>query len=139
MKEQIVNLKTATLARELGFNWKCKWCYAWLLRNNSGLKNHWGIELHSNNKLYYSGRSTKNSYSAIAAPTQSLLQKWIRENFKHNIIAHPYQFSQFRSFTYKYYISDDTGVYKQPSFGNEFEVFEDALEEGLFETLKILL
>jgi hypothetical protein len=72
MKEVLIKVETARLARENGFDWICSGNYD---ANQPEILCPTGWITNWNNK----------SYSTISAPTQSLLQKWFRD--VHNIYA----------------------------------------------------
>lgn len=69
MREQLILIETARLAKEKGFGWETFRYY----EDDGHLSNFWG----------------NNNYNripdAFSAPTQSLLQKWLREVHKINI------------------------------------------------------
>lgn len=115
MKEQIVTFETAKLAKEKGFNWFGK-SYT-----------HKGIfqdrEILSDYNNWYS--NTKDNY-LITAPTQSLLQKWLRD--VKNIFI-----SVDVNYCYKIYKDDE---YFTES--NDYNSYEEALEVGLQEALILI-
>ena len=114
MEEQLISFETAKLAKEKGFNEKCIFHYL-----DSG-------ELYA----YDSGnRSARiNNNSIIYTPTQSLLQKWIRE--VHNI-----------DIWVERYLREGDYFCKSTSFydnQNPHKTYEEALEAGLIEALKLI-
>lgn len=118
MKERLINFETAKLAQEKGF----------VL----------GIGWHGqDDKFYYEGQITNNFRGGNhCAPTQSLLQRWLRE--VHNIHIEvflsdnlPYTGFYYRIMTIgKYFVTSHDDVLS--------DKFEDALEKGLFEALKLI-
>ena len=76
MKEQIISFKTAVLAKQKGFDIPVQKFYL-----HKGIRsenvNPDEVKTHLNNAKYsnWNNRATRTS-----APTQSLLQKWLREN-----------------------------------------------------------
>lgn len=85
MEEQLISFETAKLAKEKGFIIKCEKVYG---KMNKNIKNC---------RLYSSDND--NIIKECYAPTQSLLQKWLRE--KHNI-----------HYVFDVYITDGTYCYK---------------------------
>ena len=118
MTEQVVKYGTARLAKYLGFDW---WCSRYYYKEG---------------KDYISGFNNKNSLNnenEVSTPTQSLLQKWLRD--VHKIIVIPeilYHDNEEGWNTYGCNIF----------FGNIgltlnfFTTYEEALEAGLLKGLK---
>lgn len=78
MKEQLVSFETAKLAKELGFNWKVRTYYGHACNPHIAYdKEDYSIPVDFNNDDNYK--------DLISAPTQSLLNKWIRDVHKHYI------------------------------------------------------
>lgn len=139
MKEDLITYKTALLAKEKGFDEITE--FWWEI--GSG-------DINDGNKtpcLYSSpGNSLQNStlmkeykYQDIrcgefSAPTQALLQKWLRE--KHKIHVQPQKFFHNKGFKIgKILISESS--YNGPH-GGKFDNYEEALEYGLKEALKLI-
>ena len=138
MKEQLVTFDTAKLAKEKGFDIDCYHAYD---------KDNKLIECTSST---LTGKVVKFSASLIRtlsfydkpiechlAPTQSLLQKWLRE--KHNIEVTcykdkdgQYSVSRGKSYSLDNTLSGITGKI------NTFKTYKDALEKGLEEALKLI-
>jgi len=139
MNEELITINTAIIAKEKGFNEKCRDAFLdGASVNNVGcsaiddLLTNKDLHKHINN----------NSYSR---PTQSLLQKWLRE--KHNLIVEPQIYNTEK---YKLYYAvgivfteslekeflgpNDKGINFQ--LGKMFTSYENALEAGLQEALK---
>ena len=116
MVEKLIEFETAKIAKTRGFNVVCENYFSEHLtgvqeNNQCGFRN-W-------NKEY------ENSFSR---PTQSLLQKWLREIHSLDVETEKYQHNE------------DGRYYKGRVWGEEFEnegyvtgfdSYEDALEEGL--------
>lgn len=88
--EQFIEPKTAELAKQAGFDWKC-WAY-WLSDYANG-------ELEQ--KAPFENRAVPYDYNTepgakykkgnmLSAPTQSVLQRWLREVHNLIIIVKPY-------------------------------------------------
>lgn len=122
MKERIVNFETAKVAKQKGFDWKIKGCY----RTKDG-------------KLFDAVRkNSKDLKTMVTAPTQSLLQKWIRE--EHHIhIGISYDW-----ITYDVLIDHPDikpiKLISMVSEGSEytFTEYEEALEKGLIKALTLI-
>lgn len=136
MKEQLISLETAQLAREKGFDWKvtAKWephehgnpDLKPLLTERMGLTNY-------NSGSY--GRSN------IAAPTQSLLQKWLRDEKE---IMIEIEFINFGKWIPKITLYRGKDGWAEHELKNDktddgyWGEYEDALEAGLVEGLKLI-
>lgn len=121
MKETLISFETAVLAKEKEFNEECLNYYMGSKRlfNSNTLKN--------NNKKEIS----KEKYSA---PTLSLLQKWLREVHNINI-----EISWNSNLSHKYQVQihnlEKFCVYDSII---EYNTYEEALEEGVYEGLKLI-
>ena len=132
MKDEIILFETAKLAKEKGFNAKCL--------------SYWGInyvmeltpELNSSfNRHTYNYNGDEFIDQSYSAPSQGLLQRWLRE--KHYIHIEillsddsPYEQFYIRYMKIGQYFSlahDD--VYK--------DTYEEALEIGLNKALKLII
>lgn len=133
MREQLVSFETAKLAKEKGFNIKTISFY----HNNTFIK---GL---SNNRENHNDTITP----FYSAPTQSLLQKWLRE--KHNIIiivdANNSSDTRGDINAGKDYTNFGIKLIKNTRFingeWNHYQLFleyEDCLEYGLEEALKLI-
>ena len=93
------------------------------------------VDYESHLKDHNTAKSNAQNYW-YSAPTQSLLQKWLRE--VHNIHVNP----RLQAFPNKYYVEISRENLPRPIFihdentGVGFESFEEALEAGLQEALK---
>jgi len=135
MEEQIVTFETAKLAKEKGFDlWvnsaylEDKFLYGTISlmeeSDSAFIDIMDGIELENHNHFEF-----KNRYSA---PTQSLLQKWLRD--KYRILIFPYV-----DFHEKEYFYCSIFPVNGDRFSIEnFNTYEKALELGLQEALKLI-
>jgi hypothetical protein len=131
MKEQIISLETAKLAKNCGLEGNSNIYYT----NDCDelLRGVWEVNITKDLKEYY------------LAPTQSLLQKWLRE--EHNCyIEITYDFyTTGVNFNYQVWfyspidiecVSDkSTGMYGDNA---EYQTYEQALEYGLKHALKLI-
>ncbi len=118
MKEVLISLETAKLAKEKGFNEGCFYYYydgkVIELREHNHLREH-------NSEMY-----------CWSAPTQSLLQKWLREIHNLHIMIIPYN----NKFIISLLFLDKNG--SNTNFDEEYNTYELALEQGLIEGLKLI-
>jgi len=122
MKEQLISFETDKLAKEKGFNISC-WNYYGTYPNESNTLNESGIKLDVN-----------NSYWGYNAPTQSLLQKWLREEHNIRVFCIPSVVDSVD----KYWQSV---VYRQSQTvftTKDIMKYEEALEKGLQEALTLI-
>ncbi len=180
MREQVINFNTALLAKQKGFNEKTFTFYQYPKKSNKYIKvygrnkkiekdyilvlpdteefgkNNWSYVNYNEKeliKIVYSDCTIISNF--VSAPTQSLLQKWLRE--KHNIVvtinftviddsekAFVWIINQYVEEgienTRKKDIQDFWKEYQ--SFSEKrmswFETYEEALEKGLFEALNLI-
>jgi len=125
MKEQLISFETAKLAKEKGFGGKG------LTTSNGYFRSENLCNIPCNNKSDFCAQDE------CSAPTQSLLQKWLRDTYKLEILViRPYNFSGEVYWSYDGY---NNGVINllNPDY-NEYKSYEEALEKGLFEALKLI-
>jgi len=149
MKDQVVTRETAELAKTKGFNenthsnYYLKACdknepdKAFLCNDGSELER----------KIQIDEETYHNVYHVLRVPTQSLLQKWLREI--HHLEVGAYKKwrnglnARDNTTTYQTIVRDFTTLrleYDSTKFMslNGYETYEAALEEGLFEALKLI-
>ena len=118
MKEQLISFETAKLAKEKGFtNQVTKYRNVWRNYVDSG-----------GNKLdegFYKVELTTEEET----PTQSLLQKWLRE--VHNIHIQNHFLNNKYAVKIKYDVNKSQNVYNK-------DTYEEALEKGLQEALSLI-
>ncbi len=118
MKETLVSAKTAERLKDIGFDWET--------RNYTNPQG----EFENSNALDWNFIDTP--YPHISIPTQSLAQKYLRE--VHNTHVEVYYAS-----AKDYYCVDIRIRNVQYGTMSEFETFEEALEEGIIQSIKIIL
>jgi rubrerythrin len=138
MKEDLISFKTAKLAKEKGFDWGCQDCYSdrGYLYSNGWCErlDDWFEDQDFFNSEIEEKQASEKYYTR---PTQSLLQKWLREEHKINV--------EVTWMCEKWFC--DVYDLKTPmpnksmckSLFNEkegFKTYEEALEKGLLEGLK---
>lgn len=139
MEEQLITFETAKLAKEKGFNEMCHNAYH-IYRENLHKSGLGLVKLDLEFEPYMGGQSSiiKEFYQSkhyTLAPTQSLLQKWLRE--KHSIFCEVKVGLQHNDFMFSsYIITKDGRGYKFRS--NFYDTYEEALKYGLQEALKLI-
>lgn len=132
MQEDLITFETAKLAKEKEFNILCEHSFS---THDSGIQENNQNGFKNWNKEY------KNSYSR---PTQSLLQKWLREVHKIDVLVF-HHFLQEDNTGVEYDICVTTSINNVDSedYGNycfdiTFKIYEEAFELGLQEALKLI-
>ena len=134
MKEQLVSFETAKLAREKGFNVPCLQAYRiWrgnLRKYDANPLEEIQAELEPYTQyplpeIVYFTQSKEHTL----APTQSLLQKWLRE--EHNIIISIVPTAKLGKLGYNYSV-----LYTE--YRLKYDSYEEALEAVLYEELKLM-
>ena len=116
MKEQLVSFKTAKLAKEKGFNIPCKSKYTVMKTKKKFTTNSMLSKVSTKDNVY-------------AMPTQSLLQKWLRDKFKIYITIGVNYNTKGNIESFNYSIEGsilNKGV---------FESYEESLENAFYEAL----
>jgi hypothetical protein len=131
MKEQLITFETAKLAKEKGFEGYTIWGY--ILDTNDGeilVDDEWEEIMEDNPDIFeFIGY----------APTQSLLQKWLRE--KHMLHCS----SECNASGWMWVIEKSNGTFiKDSGYSGDipesgmWKTYEEALEEGLKQGLKLI-
>lgn len=123
MREELISFDTAKLAKKKGFVLGTGW-------HGHG------------DKFYYEGQLTDNFRGDNpCAPTQSLLQRWLREVYNIHI-GGEVRWNNFENeeIIYEFWIKDmrevkvSKRIFTEPSYLS----YEEALEKGLYEALKLI-
>ena len=129
-----VSYDIATLAQDVGFTWHCSYFYVKPRCKLFAVDEHYRHYTIKNvrHKLYETGTHfVLSKTNALYAPTQTALQKWLRDVYNIECYAYPY----------KDHAADvnDANVYRGHRCGTQiFMTFEDALEADLYKGLTIL-
>jgi len=133
MKEQLISFETAKLAKEKGFTEECLHFYC---------KNKVCDHIEEPYEYGFRVNGNKDSKDNLgygitwSAPTQSLLQKWLRE--KHDINLRVASNSKTSHFP----VNELLGLYKTIGYNQKdtkiYKTYEEALEQGLQEALKLI-
>lgn len=162
MKEQLVKFETAKLAKEKGFNEPVLYHYlddegegTFILTPN---ESHFSTEVKMVRGVIDVGETnnvttTENLYDIfneeiewyISAPTQSLLQKWLRE--VHDIHIEIRNYQEYDKDNYAHTLNFTKNANYKNEEGNKigqiisrkyFDIYEEALEEGLYQALLLI-
>lgn len=127
MKEQLISLETAILAKEKGFDIPV--LFYWVINKAVEVKPELNASFNRFNNDYNGDKFTDEAYSA---PTQSLLQKYIREQRGVHIEIHRNASRCYWSMC-KIDGGTDLGWSEEsgPNPGGVWDTFEDALENAL--------
>lgn len=134
MKEHLIGFGTAKLAKEKGFDWEVYYYY----NINGFLKGQISLEYHSIKDFLYNWNNPKSD--TYSAPTQSLLQKWLRDvhNIHINVSKilndadrYSVYFQACVDYNHIDYLKDKYRLFK-------FNSYENALEDALYELLKTI-
>lgn len=131
MEEQLISFETAKIIKAIGFDELCDYHYSY---GNGDFKTPETGCVYKGGFIDENGepRKYKNSelakwelpYGEFSAPTQSLLQKWLREECSLHIeVKKDWQFFNH----YEYFIGKEYQKWSE----KKFETYEEALEEGL--------
>ena len=126
MKEELIKLETAKLAKEKGFDLETVTYY----HPSYGL-----CPEHDNSMRNYNGSEWAKGY--ISAPTQALLQKWLREVHGIYTLAVPYLYANTEDVSHSYSVLEVKGSWN-PKHKGMYKTYELALEQGLLEALKLI-
>ena len=140
MEDALITFETAKLAKEKGFNEREHYFYKVKSENDVelygctkkqlvGFKGY--VPIYHKVRDYHTNKEKLNAkLYRCSAPTQSLLQKWLRE--KHNIHLIAYKNINIDGYDWCYITTDGiTNI-------NSYKTYEEALEAGLQEALKLI-
>ncbi len=121
MEDQLITFETAKLAKDKGFDVDCN-------------------SYHESSEVMYrkGGKDNWNQYYEMwSAPTQSLLQKWLREMYNIHVTTISNRNTKWNYGIYdiskkSYGCIEDNYEYKV------YKTYEEALEAGLYEGLNLI-
>lgn len=129
MKEKLIEFETAKLAKEKGFDIEY---FNFYVKPNCKMfgvdekYRYYPIANSKKDKVYTIGKeATLNPENVLTAPTQSLLQRWLREVHNKHIVIQ-------KNDEGWYFSSTEVG-------GSMFNSFEEALENALFYNILIII
>ena len=140
MKENIINIETAKLAKEKGFNIVCDNCFAetleYTIYDYHHGSSHDEISEYVPPRLLSSDCLGGETIKVYEAPTQTLLQRWLREVHDIDIWINR-SFSMNHSYHYEVMKDwDFENIEKQHSEPNRS--YEQCLEDALLFGLKLI-
>jgi len=153
MNEELISFETAKLAKEKGFDIKCAYWYG--CDNPSGDTKPNTLMCTPYRITELDGSRYTQEYTMVySAPTQSLLQKWLREEYNLNVqITEYYRWTYTVSKLYNknsineeiteeetdtFYSDHRCGNIIVLPYGKKYKTYEEALEVGLLEALKLI-
>lgn len=119
MEDQLISFETSKLVKEKGFKVECR------RYNRIG-------RLYTDNSFI---RSADFEFT-FPAPTQSLLQKWLREIHNINVSSGYIPSESFNDNNYIYILNVKPN--KDSIISEYYNLYEEALEVGLLEGLKLI-
>lgn len=123
---KIIELETAKLAKQKNFVEECQKAY--IKRKYADRK--W-------NELVNISEYNINWNNAYSAPYQSELQDWLRNIHDIHMYVNHYQFATKGSDGYFFHI-DKSIMNSDTKYYGPYDTYEEALEEGLYQALKLV-
>ena len=138
MQEQLISFETAKLAKEKGFCNGSDGCYFQFTEDYiyDDDSNHPESYKKDEIRFYEFFHRNDFKHDYCEAPTQSLLQKWLREKH-HLIIIVAYQY-EHDSTPYSYWSYKESQSLPINQWVNYLKTYEEALEMGLQDALKLI-
>lgn len=142
MEEQLVSFETAKLAKEMGYFNGCRASYThfyedYIYDNDpEHPESHKKDQINLNDRWFHKNLSEEDCsnehFTVYEAPTQSLLQKWLREKHSTDI--------QILGLIGHYFVGINKKDFHECSqyFYPSEKSYEDVLEIGLQESLKLI-
>jgi len=146
MKEQEISLITAQLAKLKGFDWECRGYYYPKGKFGEKYQEHFGRFNSNKLQTYNDDKGILREIEMYSAPSQSLLQRWLRDVSGIHVIVDNYIDSDniLKGYCVFVYINYQEKVDLVLEFIKElsnikiYESYEQALEAGLLEALKLI-
>lgn len=134
MEDTLISFQVAKLAKEKGFDVPCYW-YCSYKRKVPTHKQNFYPDI-GTGKLENFNEDKGSFYEKFSLPTQSLLQKWLRDEYNIHIVVN------FANKTQWFYDIKQIGLTSGKEYlyksNYDFLTFEEALEKGLQEALKLI-
>lgn len=133
MKEELITLETAKLAKEK----KCN-APGFIFYNKDGYlieEDSIHPEVYSNDRIDEITNIHATAYNGYMAPTQSLLQRWLREIHKIHIEISPASDVEYGVILGTVEETEWIREYNEVMY---FPTYEQALERGLYNALKLI-
>lgn len=146
MQEQLISLKTAKLAKEKGFNLNSHAFYGCDNPVGNTKPNKLILRSWEPWTKFGSDDSSQEGTTIYSAPIQSLLQKWLREDYGIHITIelqdttteYYWSFGITTSYVREFCDEDFTDQAKTVYNHQQYSTYEEALEAGLYEALKLI-
>ena len=144
MKDTRIIFETAKLAKEKGFNERVHYFYKVKSENDIelygcskkqivGFKGH--VPIYHKVRDYHTNKEKLNAkLYRCSAPTQSLLAKWLKEEYNIIVLV---DYEGIDGYYYKFYSYKEENKNYDASDKN-YNTYEEALEAGLQEALKLI-
>jgi hypothetical protein len=126
MQDKLIKFETAKLAKDKGFDWHTRY----FSDANGKIEIEWFIEKHLNISDF-----------ELKIPTQSLLQKWLREVHDIEVLISIFpkiMREKMNKEKYCGYVLNENWNPTVPSNGTFRKTYEEALEAGLKEALNLI-
>lgn len=144
MTEELISFETAKLAKEKGFNIRIQ--HTVNGQNCLYFLDTGEVPKMINTNQIDNWNDDKKFQHVCSAPTQSLLQKWLREIHKIHIEIDFYDNARTYHFEYRVITSknrdyndlDMIDSAKRHYNAKKFNTYEKALEQGLYQALKLI-
>lgn len=138
--EDLIKFNTAKLAKEKGFNERSTHIYTIGFGSIEADFNVRAVGNYENNeKLLQPITLGAGSRHLALAPTQAILQKWLRD--KHRINVDPRTVTNLKVYDYRIVLIDktyDNSFFDGITSPNGYSTYEEALEEGLLKALELI-
>lgn len=126
---KLIELETAKFAKQKNFDLYCEWSY-------------WNDELSEFTPGYAleNGTTSQENYFDFPryyAPYQAVLQEWLRNIHDIHMYVNHYQFACKGSDGYFFHI-DKSIMHSDTKYYGPYDTYEEALEEGLYQALKLV-
>lgn len=139
MKEQLITFETAKLAKEKGFDIQCHWYFTHKRKFPTSEDTYYPNQ--TSKPQNWNDDSNLKFYERFSTPTQSLLQKWLRETHQLHLEIQVQDYVE----TPKFYW-DIFGNYKNNKMircianspREDYVSYEEALETGLQKALSYI-
>jgi hypothetical protein len=133
MEEQLITFDTAKIAKEKGFD--LEFCNVGWHGDFGDLKGD-SYPFLGTYSFYKSIYCNNKDEHQIQRPTQSLLQKWLREVHNIHLLLEPY-YDEQKVLVYGFDLITER-TEEETIVEKGFKTYEDALEVGLQESLKLV-
>ena len=140
MTDQLISFETAKLLKQKGFGGEGYTTdYSYQFHSSNPEIGYFLCKMPENNKSVFNGTKCimENGKEGYSATTQTYLQKWLRE--KHNInvlIQESNVFGKYRCMYANINRIRDISTYTYYTIN--YDIYEEALEDGLIKALKLI-